>query len=91
MFEPVRQNNTTQRDDSSNSNNERERDADTDDQVEIFEDAPDGENWYYICLYTDGKKKRMVNILCDLILFIRMFFSILIYKDKNTNLINIFH
>lgn len=51
MFEPVRQNNTTQRDVSSNSDNERESDADTDDQVEIFEDAPDAENWYYICLY----------------------------------------
>lgn len=51
MFEPVRQNNTTQRDVSSNSDNERESDADTDDQVQIFEDAPDAENWYYICLY----------------------------------------
>jgi hypothetical protein len=40
--------------------------------------------------YTEGKKKRRVNILGDLILFIRMFFSMLIYKDKNTNLINKF-
>ena len=51
MFEPVRQNNTTQRDASSNPDNERESDTDTDDQMEIFEDAPDAENWYYICLY----------------------------------------
>ena len=51
MFEPVRQNNTTQRDASSNSDNERESDTDTDDQMEIFEDAPGAENWYYICLY----------------------------------------
>ena len=43
-----------------------------------------------IRIYTEGKKKRRVNILGDLILFIRMFFSILIYKDKNTNLINKF-
>ena len=40
-------------------------------------------------IYTEGKKERRVNILGDLI-FIRMFFSILIYKDKNTNLINKF-
>jgi hypothetical protein len=40
MLEPVRQNNTTQRDASSNSDNERESDTDTDDQMEIFEDAP---------------------------------------------------
>jgi hypothetical protein len=39
---------------------------------------------------TEGKKKRRVNILGDLILFIQMFFSMLIYKDKNTNLINKF-
>jgi hypothetical protein len=39
---------------------------------------------------SEGKKKRRVNILGDLILFIRMFFSILIYMDKNTNLINKF-
>jgi hypothetical protein len=48
---------------------------------------------HWICpfqKYTEGKKKRRVNILDDLILFIRMFFSILIYKDKNTNLINKF-
>ena len=48
---------------------------------------------HWICpfqKYTEGKKKRRVNILGDLILFIRMFFSILIYKDKNTNLINKF-
>ena len=41
-------------------------------------------------IYTEGKKKCRVNILSDLILFIRRFFSILIYKDKNTNLINKF-
>jgi hypothetical protein len=51
MFQPVGQNNTTQRDASSNSDNERESDTHTDDQVEIFEDAPDAENLYYICLY----------------------------------------
>ena len=37
-------------------------------------------------IYTEGKKKRRVNILGDLILFIRMFFTILINNDKNTNL-----
>ena len=41
-------------------------------------------------IYTEGKRKRRVNILGDLNLFIRMFFSVLIYKDKNTNLINKF-
>ena len=44
----------------------------------------------YLDRGTEGKKKRRVNILGGLILFIRMFFSILIYKDKNTNLINRF-
>ena len=41
-------------------------------------------------IYTEGKKKCKVNIVGDLILFIQMFLSILIYKDKNTNLINKF-
>jgi len=31
-----------------------------------------------IFIYTEGEKKRRVNILGDLILFIRMFFSILL-------------
>ena len=40
---------------------------------------------YKSYIYTEGKMKRRVNSLGDLILFIRMFFSILIhfvYKDK---------
>jgi hypothetical protein len=45
---------------------------------------------YFIEYITEGKKKCRVNILGELILFIRMFFSILIYKDENTNLINKF-
>ena len=38
--------------------------------------------------YTEGEKKRRVNILGDLISFFRKQFPI--YKDKNTNLINKF-
>jgi len=47
---------------------------------------------YFQYLYIlKGKKKRRVNILGDLILFFEYFFSsILIYKGKNTNLINKF-
>jgi hypothetical protein len=44
----------------------------------------------YLLNVREGKKKRRVNITGDLILFIRIFFSILISKDKNTNLINKF-
>jgi hypothetical protein len=40
--------------------------------------------------YTEGEKKRRVNILGDLISFFRKQYPILIYKDKHTNLINKF-
>ena len=39
--------------------------------------------YIYIYIYTEGKKKRSVNIFGDLILFNRMFFSILIYPIPN--------
>ena len=46
--------------------------------------------FFNLFFYILKGKKRRVNILGNLILFILMFFSILIYKDKNKNLINKF-